>query len=249
LKYTYSIAAAQSWSVKGNIEENIRIHKEYIKVALQANVDLLVFPELSLTGYEPELAKELANKFNFEMLEEIMELIEKSELTVALGCPISSGETKPYLTSLILRPNMEIIKYRKRFLSNSEGNYFLSSNNIAVMDAENEKIGFAICSDTSNYIHPKAARELGSTIYAVSSLIDDVSISSTWETLSKYAAVYHMAVILSNHAQDTGAYKTAGKSAIWDNNGNLITAFNGVEKGILIARKKAIRWIGEQILV
>ena len=34
------------------IESNIVTHKKWIKIALDNNVDLIVFPELSITGYK-----------------------------------------------------------------------------------------------------------------------------------------------------------------------------------------------------
>lgn len=46
------IAVAQINSVLGNIEENVRIHLHYIEEAKAKGVQLLLFPELSLTGYK-----------------------------------------------------------------------------------------------------------------------------------------------------------------------------------------------------
>lgn len=46
------IAAAQSTSVAGDITANMLIHTRFINAAHQAGVALLVFPELSLCGYE-----------------------------------------------------------------------------------------------------------------------------------------------------------------------------------------------------
>ena len=54
------IAIAQIAAIKGNIEKNIENHLKWIKLAIQNNAGVLVFPELSLTGYEPELAEILA---------------------------------------------------------------------------------------------------------------------------------------------------------------------------------------------
>lgn len=46
------IAAAQSISRPGDIEANVREHLRFITAAHAARVQMLVFPELSLTGYE-----------------------------------------------------------------------------------------------------------------------------------------------------------------------------------------------------
>jgi len=46
-----SLALAQIDTVLGNVEANLEKHLVYIKNARQQGADLLVFPELSLTGY------------------------------------------------------------------------------------------------------------------------------------------------------------------------------------------------------
>ena len=63
------LAVAQTRPEAGNIDKNIEIHKSLIANAIANNVDLIVFPELSLTGYEPNLAKQLATDQNDHRLD------------------------------------------------------------------------------------------------------------------------------------------------------------------------------------
>ena len=51
------IGIAQIKPLKGDIERNLDKHLKFINNALEKQPDLLMFPELSLTGYEPELAR------------------------------------------------------------------------------------------------------------------------------------------------------------------------------------------------
>ena len=53
------VAAAQTISRPGSIRENVERHLVLAGAAAERGVELLVFPELSLTGYEPDLACEL----------------------------------------------------------------------------------------------------------------------------------------------------------------------------------------------
>jgi len=48
---TTTVALAQLNPVCGDIAANVAMHKTYIEEALDAHADLIVFPELSLTGY------------------------------------------------------------------------------------------------------------------------------------------------------------------------------------------------------
>jgi predicted amidohydrolase len=54
------ICVAQTRPVKGDIQSNINSHKNLINLAVAIVAELIIFPELSLTGYDPTLAKELA---------------------------------------------------------------------------------------------------------------------------------------------------------------------------------------------
>jgi predicted amidohydrolase len=51
------ICAAQIKPSNGSIQTNIEIHKDWINLAISGKADFIAFPELSLTGYEPKLAK------------------------------------------------------------------------------------------------------------------------------------------------------------------------------------------------
>ena len=46
-----NLALAQIATKLGDVESNLEKHLDYIKQAKQEKADLLVFPELSLTGY------------------------------------------------------------------------------------------------------------------------------------------------------------------------------------------------------
>lgn len=54
------ICVAQTRPIKGNISANIESHTKIILLASKLKSNAIFFPELSLTGYEPELAFELA---------------------------------------------------------------------------------------------------------------------------------------------------------------------------------------------
>ncbi|CAD0299471.1 nitrilase-related carbon-nitrogen hydrolase [Xanthomonas hortorum] len=50
------LIAAQISSIPGEIGKNISKHLDVIRLAASKDADVLIFPELSLTGYEPGLA-------------------------------------------------------------------------------------------------------------------------------------------------------------------------------------------------
>ncbi|KAB8307887.1 hypothetical protein EH228_14370 [Erwinia endophytica] len=60
----WSVAAAQSGSRAGEIDWNISHHMDFIQQAAELQVDVLIFPELSLSGYELAFSPALAMEIN-----------------------------------------------------------------------------------------------------------------------------------------------------------------------------------------
>ena len=54
------ICLAQTQPITGNVEANIAAHLQLIDGAVAHQANLVLFPELSITGYEPTLAQDLA---------------------------------------------------------------------------------------------------------------------------------------------------------------------------------------------
>ena len=67
----FKVSCAQISPVLGDIEKNIKLHLKYIDKAIAKKSDLVVFPELSLTGYSvKDLNLELAlNPYTSKLLE------------------------------------------------------------------------------------------------------------------------------------------------------------------------------------
>lgn len=59
-----TLAVAQTISIPKDINANIALHLQFMALAARQGVQLLVFPELSLTGYELDAAAQLAIKLD-----------------------------------------------------------------------------------------------------------------------------------------------------------------------------------------
>ena len=86
----FTIAAAQSGSIKGDIAANVRRHAEFARIAAEHQCNVVVFPELSLTGYEPTIAAETATGADDSVLLPLQELANDSGIMMIAGCPIRS---------------------------------------------------------------------------------------------------------------------------------------------------------------
>src|SRR5262245_26361037 len=98
----FKVAAAQIPSVRGDIPRNIATHAAAIDLAGKHGVALLVFPELSLTGYEPDLAAELAMTGADPRLAPLIARARKHRLTAFVGSPLANGTAKPALGAIVI---------------------------------------------------------------------------------------------------------------------------------------------------
>src|SRR4029453_5394089 len=81
------LCIAQKKPVTADIEANIQRHKQLIGHALEDSADVIIFPELSLTGYEPTMAKELACAPDDNRFAEFQRLTEEKGLVIGLVSP------------------------------------------------------------------------------------------------------------------------------------------------------------------
>ena len=79
------ICVAQTRSVTGEVRKNIDKHKEFTGFAVSGGADIIVFPELSLTGYEPTLANKLATNESDDRFRELQYLSDAQKIIIAAG--------------------------------------------------------------------------------------------------------------------------------------------------------------------
>ena len=82
-----------------------QVAREFVEFI--AGAELVIFPELSLTGYEPDLAAELAVAADGSALQPLRDAARSGNLTVAAGCPIAAGQQKPWLSAVVFGPDID----------------------------------------------------------------------------------------------------------------------------------------------
>lgn len=82
------IAAAQSISIAGDIAANIQRHLCFMQAAMAHRVEFLLFPELSLTGYECARARELAIDPVDARLQPLRDLAHHSGMITVVGASV-----------------------------------------------------------------------------------------------------------------------------------------------------------------
>ena len=117
------IALAQIRSVKGDINRNIAHHLFYIDKAVTAGADAVIFPELSLTGYEPALADELATQENDQRLSIFQSASDTNELIIGIGLPVRTADGI-IISMIVFEPSKPVQRYAKHYIHVDEEPFF-----------------------------------------------------------------------------------------------------------------------------
>lgn len=238
------LAAAQYTAVAGDIAANAGRHLDIIDAAHRQGVNILVFPELSLTGYEPTLAGRLAQAADTDCIAPLRARARETGMTVIAGLPLRSGSTeKPCIAAFILHPDGTSTVQTKRHLHTGEEQYFSAGTGGPLLDAAGMPVALAICADFCQPAHAAAAASAGARIYAASALVGETGYPVDSDLLQGYAQRHHMAVLLANHGGPTGGWTPVGRSAFWDEEGRLVAATPGPGDCLLVVRAGADGWV------
>ncbi|WP_070964396.1 carbon-nitrogen hydrolase family protein [Vibrio sonorensis] len=166
-----TIALVQFEPTAGNIELNLEKHLNAIQLAAEQGCDMVVFPELSLTGYEPEMADKLSHTDIEPIKRQLGNAASESGLLVISGMPLVNKTDKPFIGALIAKPSGEVTTYKKQYLHPGEERHFSVGKEGLVLDCGDNKIGLAVCADFCHAEHQQQAVALGAEFYVMSALI------------------------------------------------------------------------------
>jgi NAD+ synthase (glutamine-hydrolysing) len=171
MKNKISIVLAQLDLAVGDISGNTKLIIDSCEKAKnQHNADLIIFPELSISGYPPEdllLHSGFKRRIN-HALNSIKE--EVAGISALIGFPDYSDDSI-YNACVVFRDKEEIVKYRKEALPNysvfDEKRYFTSDEQPCVFELKGKKIGINICEDIWHKSAAMKAKESGAEIIIV----------------------------------------------------------------------------------
>jgi predicted amidohydrolase len=243
-----TIAAAQSISVAGDLAANIVWHQRFMQVAAEQGVQLLVFPELSLTGYERGLAADLAVVPDAKELQPLRDFAREVGVTSVVGMPIRLSDDSPVLIgALVLGADGSLEVYSKQHLHPGEEVAFAPGNGGSMLNIGGDTVALAVCADFSHASHAAAAAQQGADLYAAGVLITESGYAPDSALLKGYAGTHSMTVLMANHGGATGGWESAGRSAIWAPDGSLIVAASSTGSVMVVARRDAGGWKGSVV--
>ncbi|HMQ05999.1 MAG TPA: carbon-nitrogen hydrolase family protein [Saprospiraceae bacterium] len=227
------VSIAQIRSFKGNVMANVATHKRMINLAIAHQADVVFFPELSISGYEPELAKELATTQDDLLFDEFQHLSDSFQVTIAAGIPTHSHEGIK-ISMIILQPTQPRQTYSKQKLHSDELPFFVPGKEQLILKVKNKKIAPAICFESLQNNHFENAIQLGADIYLASVAKPHHTLSVAFQHYSSMAKKFSIPVCMVNSIGFCDHFLSAGMSSLWSKNGLLLGQLGDQNEGLII---------------
>lgn len=227
------LSIAQFRPASGDIALNIKNHIRLIELATDQSADVIIFPELSISGYEPQIASELATNQNDARFDIFQKISDLKNIIVGIGAPTKQPNGVA-ISMILFQPKQQRKTFSKQFLHHSETPYFVAGSGYNDFSINSSKIAVAICYELSVPEHSARAFENGADVY-MASVVESVNgVEQSITQLSETARKYGMTTFMANCIGQTGAYNCPGKSSIWNNAGELIGQLSDEREGILV---------------
>ncbi|NUR73707.1 MAG: carbon-nitrogen hydrolase family protein [Hamadaea sp.] len=223
------VAAAQPACSAYDVAANALSHADLVRAA---NARVVVFPEMSLTGYEFDAAPV---ELDDPRLAPIVAACAETGSIALVGAPVAgaagvdgaagaAGVAGKHIGVLAIDGDGVRVAYRKMFLGGAEPEHFVPGDAPALLDIDGWRLGLAVCKDTGVAEHAAATCALGVDAYVAGALDGSHEIAVQDERARRTATTYGVWVVTASFAGSTGGGydDAAGRSRIWDPVGNVV---------------------------
>jgi predicted amidohydrolase len=211
-----TIAVAQPQIELGDVVANAAVHAA---VVVEADARVVVFPELSLTGYS--IGAEPIEPTD-DRLAPIVSACETSGSIAIVGAPVAGRNDDVFIAILVVDGAGASVAYRKIWLGGAEPTRFTAGREPSVVDVDGWRLGLAICKDTRIAEHAEAVAALGIDAY-IGGICESADAHAEPERRARVVADrFGVWVALASFAGPTGGGfdATAGRSGVWRPDGS-----------------------------
>ncbi|MDD8030855.1 MAG: hypothetical protein PHQ25_02515 [Acidobacteriota bacterium] len=245
------IALAQISPVLGNIEKNLKLHLDLIKRATTQKADLIIFPELSLTGYSlRDLAAEIALRpKDSAAFSQLLDASGSIDLVFGFAEDREANPGIIYNSAAYLSRKRCLHLHRKVFLPTSgmfeEGRFFASGREIKSFETNFAKTGLLICRDFLHYCSSYCLFAGGASLIIIISAAPGRGVSKTegqsfetsemWELMGQAVSFFSSAVtIYCNRVGIEDGAVFAGGSYVYSPYGQLVIRLPYLEEDFTV---------------
>lgn len=211
------IAVAQPPCVPYDVEANAATHASVVR---SAGARVVVFPEMSLTGYELDAP---AINADDPRLAPLVEACAETGSLALVGAPVQGDAGRSYIGIVAVDGGGAAVAYRKMFVGGAEPERFTAGTAPAVVEVDGWRLGLAVCKDTGVPEQAERTAALGIDAY-VAGVLEQVERGPVVDERARRIATDHgVWVAVASFAGATGGgYDDAvGRSGIWRPGGEL----------------------------
>lgn len=213
-----TVAVAQPETVPHDVAVNALRHAEAIAEAAAAGARLVVFPELSLTGYE--FAADPLDP-NDARLDPIAAACAAHDAVALVGAPVRDAAGKRIAMLRIGSAGREVV-YRKQWVGDDEAKHFAPGAEAVAIEVDGWRVGLGICRDTGIPEHVSDVAALDVDLYAAGIVFEPEEFERLRLRGPDIARRCGAPVALASFAGPTGEgyERTLGASTIWSAEGD-----------------------------
>jgi predicted amidohydrolase len=227
------LSVAQIRSIAGDIPANLAKHVDAIHRAAELGAEVILFPELSLTGYEPTLAGQLAARADDSRFDGLQSLSDSHQIVICAGMPLKV-ERGIEIGMLLFQPDSPRQTYSKQLLHADELPYFVSGTSQVLLRKGEHTLAPAICFESLQPQHAQAAANLGANLYLASVAKSASGVTRAYNHFPLIARQHNMIVAMSNCLGPSDNFLGVGRSAIWNSQGELLGQLDDQHDGVLV---------------
>lgn len=233
------IAVAQLTSIPGDVEANVAAHAELIGQAAAQAAAVVVFPELSLTGYElaaierdPRTTLAPADP----RLQPLIDACRDDDLIAVVGAPVDQDWAR-LLAAIVLDGDGVREIYGKQHVHSTESHLFTPGDRQVILEVGGYRLALAVCADSGQPDHAAACEAAGADAYLVGAFHIDDEDQVAAERMAARARDCGLWVALAEHAGNTGtgSGEACGGSGFWAPGGELVSRLGRETPAIAVA--------------
>lgn len=226
------LAVAQPECRAYDVARNAEAHASAVR---SAAARVVVFPELSLTGYELDAPVVAADDPRLDTL--VAACADTGSLAL-VGAPVQGAAGRAHIAMLAVDGSGVTVAYRKMWLSTTEAEQFSPGTEPAVHEVDGWRLGLGICKDTGTPQHVVETAAAGIDAY-LAGVLEVAEDDAVLEERARRIAVEHQVwVAMASFAGATGGgyERAAGRSGIWGPDGVAVVRA-GLETGETVRAK------------
>lgn len=214
-----TVAVAQPRCVPGDVAANVAAHADAVRAA---GARLVVFPELSLTGYVLDAP---AVELDDGVLGPLVESCRATGAVALVGAPIRDAGDR-FIAVVEVSATGVRVAYRKMCLGGDEPQFFVAGDAACVLDVDGWRVGIGVCKDTRMTAHLDAVGAACADLYVAGLVHHRHEADELGVRARRIASEIRVPVAFASAAGDTGPVypDAAGCSAIWDRRGDRVAA-------------------------